>query len=137
MQEFDVRLSVLPESTTDEVDGGWLFDAGELALLRRGQEVVADIDGDRYYVTAPITWVAIFNSKVEGLNGTVIRADSAADADEQAQKLRAQLVSPQYQSLHRISVMPECDLPLAWRTPARQARREKDDICAWEHAQVF
>jgi hypothetical protein len=143
MNEFDCRLESQPSDHTAEIDGVVVeFDAVELKDLAWGREVVREIGDARYYITAPVEWAVFFNgSRIPELQ-KFVASDPDRDALEaQAVAFRLQHVGAEYASRHEFLIMPVALLP-AWvgktyAAMAQRQRREKQDVCAWEHAQAF
>ena len=138
--DYDLRLPILPANPEEEVDG-WRFDAAELAALTAGEEVIAEVGDDRFYITAPGRWAAIFgDTEVPALQVAIFKGNTPAEVEAAAVEFRAQHVSAENCFRHRIDVMPLIRVP-SWHGKTRhdvRIHREKDwDLCTWENAQGF
>ena len=143
MNEYDAKIDRLPASSFEEFDvanATITFSEEEINSLSRGHEVVREIAGDRFFITAPIEWAVLFDSQVPALRDSLLTGFDREELEARAVEFREQKVSSENCWRHSFRVVPLASVP-AWHGQqpgfGGLRRREKDDVCAWEGAQGF
>ena len=139
--EFNVTLAEMPTDTDTPVDVAGLlvtFDQDELDLLEAGHAVSMEADDAVFFITAPQQLVAIFNSRHPDLAAVRILGWDADQLRAEALALAVATVGADNAHRHTVSIMAASDVP-EWHGKAepRRTRREKDDVCAWQHVTGF
>lgn len=140
MEEYRVELGNLPTpGELFDVDGNIRdFSPSEIAALADGLIVGWDHIDAHYEIAAPV-WAAVFNSQRPELRDSLLVGAFPDTLKQQAKELAVQVVGAKNANYHNFNIILKKDVP-EWHGKARhdaRQRREKDDVCAWQHVQGF